>query len=187
MGHKITAGTKAPGFTFDSPWKKSLKFYDFLKSGNTILIFLRYMGCPICQMRISEIRRDWDEFNKRKLNVLVVLQSETENVISVSGSGETLKEKDVPFTIVLDPKEEIFGLYGVLPGSIFRYITPGTIVKAMRSKKLGFKHGVSEGKELQLPAVFIVDNKKVVKYAYYGKSVSDVPGNKELFDTAEGL
>ncbi|MBN1573972.1 MAG: redoxin domain-containing protein [Deltaproteobacteria bacterium] len=185
MSHKITAGAKAPDFTFDSPWKKSLKFHDSLKSGKTILIFLRYMGCPICQMKISEIRRDWDEFRKRNLNVLVVLQSEAENVISVKGSDEKLKEAVIPFTIVLDPKEEIFKLYGVLPGSILRYITPGTIKKAMQSKKLGFKHGVSEGKELQLPAVFIVDDKKMVRYAYYGKNVSDVPENAVLFNIAE--
>jgi peroxiredoxin len=187
MREKIATGSKSPDFKFNSPWKKSLRFYDFLKSGKTILIFLRYMGCPICQMRISEIRRDWDGFKKRKLNVLVVLQSEAENVISVKGSDKPLKEKDVPFTLVLDPREEIFRLYGVFPGSIFRYITPGTIKKAMQSKKLGFKHGASEGKELQLPAVFIVDDKKVVKYAYYGKSVSDVPGNEELFEIAERL
>jgi peroxiredoxin len=187
LGDKIAAGGKAPGFTFDSPWKKSLKFYDFLGKGKTALIFLRYMGCPICQMKIAEIKRDWDEFRKRKLGVLVVLQSEAENVISVKGSGEKLKEKDIPFTVVLDPKEEIFDLYGVSPGSIFRYITPGTIKKAMRSKKLGFRHGVSEGKELQLPALFIVDDKKIVRYAYYGKNVSDVPENGEIFDIAERL
>lgn len=182
MGNKITAGSKAPDFTFDSPWKKSLKFHDFLKKGNTALIFLRYMGCPICQMKIAELRRDWDEFRKRNLGVLVVLQSEAENMISVKGSEETLKEKDIPFTIVLDPKEEIFRLYGVKPGSIFRYATPATIKKAMQSKKLGFKHGVSEGKELQLPALFIVDDKKIVRYTYYGKNVSDVPENAALFD-----
>lgn len=187
MREKIIPGVKAPDFEFNSPWKKSLKFYDFLGKEKTILMFLRYMGCPICQMKISEIRVNWDEFKKRKLNVLVVLQSEAENVISVKGTEKALNEKDLPFTVVLDPTEEIFKLYGVLPGSISRYITPGTIKKAMQSKKLGFKHGVSEGKELQLPAVFIVDGKKKIRYAYYGKSVSDVPGNNELFDIAEKL
>lgn len=187
MKKKLAAGMKAPDFKFSSPWKKSLKFYDFLGKEKTILIFLRYMGCPICQMKISEIRSNWDEFKKRKLNVLVVLQSEAENVISVKGAKKPLKEKDIPFTIVLDPKEEIFKLYGVLPGSIFRYITPGTIKKAMQSKKLGFKHGASEGKELQLPAVFIMDKKKKIGYAYYGKNVSDVPENEELFAAAENL
>ena len=184
MKNKLASEMTAPDFTFDSPWKKSLMFYDFLKGDKTILMFLRYMGCPICQMKISEIKNDSDEFKKNKIDVLVVLQSDAKNVI---GINEIVKEEDLPFTIVLDPKEEIFKLYGVLPGSIFRYATPGTIKKAMKSKKLGFKHGVNEGKEMQLPAVFIVDKEKKIKYAYYGKNVSDVPENEVLLDIAAKL
>ena len=184
MKKKFAPEMTVPDFNFDSPWKKSLSFYDFPKGKKTILMFLRYMGCPICQMKIAEIKNDWDEFKKSKLDVLVVLQSDAKNVI---GINEIVKENDLPFTIVLDPKEEIFKLYGVLPGSIFRYATPGTIKKAMKSKKLGFKHGVNEGKEMQLPAVFIVDKQKKIKYAYYGKNVSDVPDNSELLDLAANL
>ncbi|MBW1849259.1 MAG: hypothetical protein JRJ27_19510, partial [Deltaproteobacteria bacterium] len=68
------------------------------------------------------------------------------------------------------------------PGSIFRYISPGIIKKALRAKKEGFKHGKSEGKELQLPAVFLVDTNKAVKYAYYGKNIGDIPDNQSLLD-----
>ena len=184
MKKKFAPEMTAPDFTFDSPWKKSLSFYDFLKGEKTILMFLRYMGCPICQMKIAELKNDWDEFKKNKLNVLVVLQSDAKNVI---GINEIVKENDLPFTIVLDPKEEIFQLYGVLPGPFFRYVTPTVIKKALKSKKLGFKHGVNEGKEMQLPATFIVDKKKKIKYAYYGKNVSDVPENGELLKVAGDL
>ncbi len=164
----------APDFTFDSPWKKSLQFHDYLKDSKAIIIFLRYIGCPLCQLKISEIKRDWQKFEKKGVQILVALQSTPENI------KELIEEKDMPFTIICDPKERIFELYHVAPGSVFRYVTPGVIKKALKARKEGFKHGANEGKELQLPAVFIVGTDKKINYAYYGKNVGDVPDNDTL-------
>ncbi len=176
MKNRFAEGTISPNFSFDSPWRKSLRFYDFVNKGKAILIFLRYIGCPLCQLKISEIVREWSSFEDKDVRVLVALQSEPESIKKLND------EKDIPFTVVCDPLEEIFGLYKVTPGSLFRYITPGVIKKAMQARKHGFKHGDNEGSELQLPAVFIVDTDKKIKYAYYGKNVADVPGNKVLLD-----
>ena len=171
---KITNGMTAPDFTFSSPWETSIKLYDYLNKGRALVIFLRYMGCPLCQMKIAELKTDWHRFEEKKVKILVVLQSKSENITGM------VEKEDIPFTIICDPDEEIFKLYGVVPGSIFRYITPGVIAKAMKAKKGGFKHGVSEGKEMQLPAVFLIGPDKIVSYAYYGKNVGDVPDNDTL-------
>gem|GEM_PF-5923424 len=41
---------KAAGFIFDTPWGKSLRFYDIIKEvNNSVLIFLRYGFCPLFQ------------------------------------------------------------------------------------------------------------------------------------------
>lgn len=179
MNQKYHAGMKAPDFRFDTPEGKSHSLFDSLKSGDTLLVFLRYVGCPICQMKIAELTRDFDQFKKRMVGLIVALQSEPETVKKVVGKN------GLPFPIACDPNEEIFKLYGVLPGSIFRYITPRTILSAVRSIAKGYRHGKYEGEERQLPAVFLVGKDKKILYAYYGKNVADVPGNKALLKIVE--
>ena len=178
MKQTITAGAAAPDFTFDTPWRRDVRLSDVAKKHRTYLIFLRYMGCPLCQMTISRLKSEWGRFTDADLNVVVVLQSEPENITAL------VKQDELPFQIACDPDESLFRLYGVMPGSIFRYATPSVIKKAMRAKKLGFAHGKSEGKEMQLPAVFLIGRDMKVEYAYYGKNVGDVPENDDLLATA---
>lgn len=174
MTPKLTAGSAAPDFVFDTPWAKGLKLSAFSKKGTTVLMFLRYMGCPICQMKIAELKKEFAQFEKRSAQLLVVLQSTPANITPLCA------ESEIPFTIVCDPKERIFTLYGVAPGSIFGYITPTTITRAIQATRKGFKHGKSEGNEKQLPATFIIDKGGNIRYAYYGKNVADVPSTKKL-------
>jgi peroxiredoxin len=176
MTERLKAGATAPDFSFDTPWKKGLKLSDFTKKGTTVLMFLRYMGCPICQMKIAELRKEIVEFNRRKASLLVVLQSTPDNVC------RTVSEKDIPFVVACDPKEKLFALYDVKPGSIFGYVTPTTIIRAIRATRLGFKHGTYEGNEKQLPATFVIDKNRKVNYAYYGKNVADVPKTMTILD-----
>ena len=181
MKDRISAGTTSPDFTFETPWEKSLKFHDFLKKDEALLIFLRYIGCPLCQLKISEIKKGMKQFKATNTNIFIVLQSRPEII------RETTNENDLPITIVCDPDMKIFKLYEVYPGSIFRYITPGVLKKALQAKKEGFAHGKSEGKELQLPAVFLIDTDKTVRYAYYGKNIGDIPDNRFLIETIAGI
>jgi peroxiredoxin len=181
MKETIAVGMTAPDFTFHTPWKQNVHLSDVAKQRRTYLIFLRYMGCPLCQMKISELKKDWERFDDADLNMVVVLQSEPENITALTS------EDEIPFLIACDPDETLFRLYGVTPGSIFRYATPSVIKKAMQAKKMGFAHGKSEGKELQLPAVFLIGKDMKVQYAYYGKNVGDVPENDELLATAAGV
>lgn len=180
MKETITVGMRAPDHTFNTPWEKDIRLSDLAKDKRTFLIFLRYMGCPLCQMKISRLKKDWERFREANLNVVVVLQSEPENITS------QVNREEIPFHIACDPDETFFHLYGVMPGSIFRYATPSVIKKAMQAKKMGFSHGKSEGKEMQLPAVFLIGKDMKVEYAYYGGNVGDVPENDDLLSTAAG-
>ncbi|MEI6610288.1 MAG: hypothetical protein WCO53_11175, partial [Deltaproteobacteria bacterium] len=74
---------------------------------------------------------------------------------------------------------------GDVPGNLFGYLTPSVIMKAMKASRAGFKHGKKEGKEMQLPAVFIVNEDGKIAYAYYGKNIGDVPDNREILSAAQ--
>jgi len=178
MTRRLAPGSPAPDFTLDTPHEKNLGFRDSAGGSVAALFFLRYAGCPLCQMKISELRSDADSFARAGCRLFAVLQSDPAVVREALGA-------DMPFTIICDPRERIFGLYGVKPGGILGYIAPSVIIKAVKAAKGGFRHGRKEGRELQVPAVFIVDGDGIIAFAHYGKNIGDLPGNGEILAKLE--
>ncbi len=175
MKGKLTIGQPAPDFSYNSPWRVDLRFHETLNQMPTLLIFLRYIGCPLCQLRIAELKNDFMKFNEKGVQLLIVLQSQPENIRNL------ISENQMPVTLICDPDEKIFGRYGVKSGNFLQYAPPSVVMKAVKARIKGFKHGLSEGKEMQLPAVFLVGKEKTIQYAHYGKNIDDVPTNDELY------
>lgn len=165
----LKAGDKAPNFQFNTPWTSSQEFYQIIKDHSAALVFLRYHGCPICQMEMANLKRDIELFNRKEVRVFVFLQSTTQTLASLA------KKEDWPFDIVCDPEGAIFQLYAVEPGGILKYLHPAGLAAAIKAIKQGYHHKKFEGKEKQLPAAFIIKSDKTIKYAYYGKNVGDIP------------
>ncbi len=169
MTTQLIIGDKVPNFSFDTPWKFSQNFYEIIQDQDAVLVFLRYHGCPVCQMEMANIKRDIELFNKKKARVFLFLQSSTATLLPM------LKEEDWPFDIVCDPNGKIFQLYAVKPGGILKYLRPAGLIAAIKATSRGFFHKKFEGKETQLPAAFIMKSDKTIKYVHYGKNISDVP------------
>ena len=176
---RIKVGDKAPNFQFDTVWRSSQDFYETIQHRDAILVFLRYHGCPICQMEMANLRREIELFNQKEARVFVFLQSSTDTLAPL------LKEGDWPFDIVCDPKGKIFQLYSVEPGGILKYLHPAGLIATIKATSRGFIHKKFEGKETQLPAAFIIKSDKTVKYAYYGKNISDVPTPSTLAENLD--
>jgi peroxiredoxin len=167
-------GDAAPDFDFETPWKDPSTLYHVLNDGPVILIFLRYIGCPVCQMEMSRIRNEIKIASNRKMTVLVVLQSSLETI------SDTCKEDDWPFKIVCDPEARIFKRYFVEAGGIVQYLQPLGLLAAIRAIFSGKRHGKFEGRETQLPAAFVISSERIIAFSYYGKRIDDVPSLEEL-------
>jgi len=169
MNLKLKPGENAPDFRFDSPWKSDQAFYQTAAKKSAAVVFLRYFGCPVCQMEMADLKKKIDIFNQKGAKVFVVLQSSPAIISSQS------KQEDWPFTIVCDPDAEIFKLYHVEAGGIFKYLHPAGLIAAIKATFQGFMHGKFEGRETQLPAGFVVAADKTISFSYYGKNISDSP------------
>ncbi|MCP4136727.1 MAG: AhpC/TSA family protein [bacterium] len=169
MNTQLKAGDKAANFQFDTPWKSSQDFYNTIQNQDAVFVFLRYYGCPVCQMEMGSLRREIELFNQKGARVFVFLQSSTETLIPL------LEEEDWPFDIVCDPKGTIFQLYAVEPGGILKYLHPAGLLASIKAMSRGFFHKKFEGKETQLPAAFIIKADRTITFAYYGTNISDVP------------
>jgi len=174
MNPKLKPGDNAPDFRFDSPWKSDQAFYQIAAKKPAAVVFLRYFGCPVCQMEMANLKKKIDIFNQKKAKIFVVLQSSPATIASLG------KQEDWPFTIVCDPDAEVFKLYHVEPGGFFKYLHPAGLLAAIKATFQGFMHGKFEGRETQLPAGFVVAADTTITFSYYGKNISDTPQPETL-------
>ena len=112
MISKLAMGDKAPDFKFKTPWDDEVNFYDAAGNNPAALIFLRYYGCPVCQMEMAKIKQEIDLIRRKGGCAFVVLQSAPESLASLTS------KKDWPFTIISDPQGRVFKLYGVERGGL---------------------------------------------------------------------
>jgi peroxiredoxin len=176
MKSKLTIAKKAPDFRFKTPWDDEVKFYDAVGNNPAVLIFLRYYGCPVCQMEMAKIKQESELVSKKGGRVFVVLQSAPETLASLTN------KEDWPFTIISDPQGKVFQLYDVEAGGIIKYLHPAGLIAAIKATFRGFLHGKFEGKETQLPAAFAMKADKIIKYAHYGENIGDMPSLTKMIN-----
>jgi len=171
---KLKVGDKAQDFDFQTPWSSRQSFYETVGDKPAVLVFLRYQGCPVCQMEMAHLKREIGLFTKKQVNIFVFLQSPPATVASVAQEG------DWPFFIVCDPQGVIFQKYAVESGGILKYLHPAGALAAIKAISQGFRHGKFEGQETQMPAAFVVNPMKIITCTYYGKHINDLPSPATL-------
>jgi peroxiredoxin len=174
MDMKLTNGDKAPDFNFETPWDRGLNFSKLANGKPAVLVFLRYLGCPVCQIDMANLKNEIGLIEKKGAKLFVILQSAPDTVSAVT------EKSDWPFTIITDPKGELFKLYRVEPGGIIKWLHPAGLIAAISATLKGYRHGKFEGHETQLPAVFIVDGDSSIKFAHYGQYISDIPSTEAV-------
>jgi len=178
---QLQKGDTAQDFDFKTPWSAQQSFYESLGDQGAVLVFLRYQGCPVCQMEMAHLKQEIELFSKKGTRVFVFLQSSPEIV------SQATNEEDWPFSIVCDPEGKIFEKYAVEPGGFFKYLHPAGMFSAIKAIGKGYRHGKFEGKETQLPAAFVVNAMRNINYAYYGKTINDVPAPATLAENIESI
>jgi peroxiredoxin len=60
------------------------KFYEKTVNWRAVLVFLRYIGCPVCRLAMADIKRNISLIEKAGASLFVVLQSSSSNLSSVT-------------------------------------------------------------------------------------------------------
>ena len=181
---RIQIGEKLPDFTVDTQNQNNVTLHGLLK-GKTVLRVLRYIGCPSCRVDVHEIAVRYEEFTKRGAQVLVVMQSTQKNLT------DALAGEELPLSIVCDPDMAIYKALAI-PVAANKEELRGPDVAAMlairdKVQALGYAHGLYEGDELQLPAMFIADQDGTVRYAHYATAIPDMPSVDEVLAILDGM
>ena len=173
---RLQKGSKMPNLSFHTAYKSNLKIYDVLK-GKTVFWVLRYIGCTVCRFDVHMIAQRYQELTDKGAQVFVVMQSDQQHV------QNDLKNTKLPFEIICDENMEIYKTLHILPADSKEELIGDReqlILKDAKASAAGFSHGDYEGDEMQLPAMFIVNEDGIVDYAHYAKSIMDMPTIDEV-------
>ena len=62
---KLKTGSLLPEFRYDTPFEKDLAIAHFVsKAEKTAILFLRYYGCPTCQLDMHNISQNYKEIKQ---------------------------------------------------------------------------------------------------------------------------
>jgi len=174
---KLEVGMKLENIIYDTPYAKGVSLKEGLK-GKTMLLFLRYYGCTLCQYDMLMLKEAYDKVEAVGGCVKVVLQSDPAALAEELG-----EEGYYPFEIICDPECALYKAYEIDPAGSMAELAGGNIMeKITAAKALGLSHGRYEGIEEQLPAAFVIDNEMTITYAHYGKNGTDIPSPEEIVE-----
>ncbi len=177
---QIEAGQKLGEYVFDTAFEKDVKLSEKVKQADkTVLLFLRYYGCRICQLDMRFYADAYDRFKEKNAQLLVVLQS------PVSTMQAQTKPGDVPYDIICDPEMKLFKKFGLLVADSKETMIAPEDQEAYAEKRrlfdeYGLVHGAYEGEELQLPGYFLLDSDLNVLEAHRATSILDMPSVDEM-------
>ncbi len=179
---RLREGQIFPDFTLQTPFEKGLKMADIAaKAPKTAMVFLRYYGCTFCQFDMRNYKNLHKRITKDGGQFLVILQSDP-----VKLAGQITPES-FPYPIVCDPEQAMYKELSIDPAESMEQMGgEKTMAKIALVRATDLKHGDYEGNEMQLPAVFVMNEKRELLYVHYGESGGDSPTAEELEKLLEG-
>ena len=109
MTNILPVGTLAPNFKVKDVKGKSVELKS-LHPKSVLIVFLRYSGCPWCNLALHRLTMEYPLLKKHNCEVIAFIQSTTENV-----QTNIIKrhDKKPPFPVIADIDRKIYDLYGV--------------------------------------------------------------------------
>lgn len=141
------------------------------------LQFRRFVDCPICNTHIAEFRKRAQEIEAAGIKEVIVFHSSPKSIRSY--------QKDVPFSMVGDPKKVLYKDFGV--ETSLGFARPKALGAAMR----GILHGHFglrlAGGPLGLPADFLIAPSGRISAVKYGTHAYDQWSVDELLTLAHSV
>ena len=164
----LHAGEQAPHFAASDVFGK-VSSLDNYKEGYVLLVFLRYAGCPWCNLALYRLVMETKQLSENDCHIIAFIQSDKATIIQ--GLHKYHPVKPI-FPIVADPDMKIYQEYGVgssIAQSIPRFIKE--VPDWVRAVRQGYKQEEIDGDLFVVPALFLMKatTKSILK-AWYGAS-----------------
>ena len=98
---KLQAGDQIPRFTYDSPYRPQLPFYDLLDADTPLfVVFMRNFGHPITRHYVMEYIQDKDKLTSARLACVVRTDPHV-----IAGA---IPEEQMPFSLICDAEGVLY-------------------------------------------------------------------------------
>lgn len=159
---RLSANDAAPSFEA-MDWKGNCHRLEDFAGKRTWLAFFRYASCPLCNVRIGEMRAAPERWPK--LNIAAVFQSPAASMAQYVGQQEP------PFPLLCDPEEKLYAAYR-LEKSTPGFWKPTNLLGLAKAAGQGFLPGKMEGTLTRLPADFLIDEEGRIVDAFYADDIA---------------
>ncbi|MBW0432673.1 peroxiredoxin-like family protein [Leptospira yasudae] len=165
---KLKTGDTAKDFVVRDYLGKSISLAD-LKGKYTLLAFFRNAECALCNLRVHQLLKEYPELEKKGLQILAVFESTPESIRASVG------KKSIPFSLIPDPSEKLYRLYGVGTSWLGVFKTILTSKKEIKeAEEMGFEMKKVPGMKMdRMPAEFLIGPDLRVQIAKFSKKVTD--------------
>ena len=103
---KLKPGMKIENIIYDTPFRPAQSLADKVSGHKTMLLFLRYFGCTLCQYDMAVLKEEYAKIHGANGQVKVVLQSDPALLADELGSPDVY-----PFEIICDPDKTLYDLF----------------------------------------------------------------------------
>lgn len=163
---KLQPGMLAPSFNAET-WEGQPISLSQFRGHKVWLAFFRHVNCPLCNIRIHEMRDRYGSLGVGKLQIVAVFQSPA----SRFQSNKTVAQTWYP--LISDPKEELYQLYG-LSNSLMGTVALGNLPIFAQA----FVQGVGsfskiDGSVTRIPADFLIGADGAIQDVFYGQKIGD--------------
>ena len=137
-----------------------------------LLAFLRFSGCPFCNLTIHRLSMEYSMLTKNGCQVIAIVQSAGDGIKKNIYDRHKVRP---PYPIIADPDRALCDLYGVRESKLAAVWSIKDIpywIEAVYGH--GFRQAEIDGSLLLVPALFLVGpgDQKIVR-AGYGSSFYD--------------
>lgn len=153
--------SKAPDFTAIDQNGKNQELTSLLAKGPVVLIFYRGQWCPYCNKQLKQLEDSLSLIKAKGATLVAITPEKTENIIKTVGKTKST------YSILHDEGLKIMKSYDVAFS-----VDPGTIEKY---KKYGIdfeQANGSNGANLPVPAVYVINKEGKIIYKYFDADYS---------------
>ncbi|MFM8911700.1 MAG: redoxin domain-containing protein [Flammeovirgaceae bacterium] len=173
---KLKENFQAIDFETKDIYGTKIKLSDY-KGKKIHLGFFRNVACPFCNLRVHQLTKLREEFERKGLHSIFFFESSPQ-VLLRSSFHQCIS----PVPLVGDPERTVYTQYGV-ESSVFKMLTTllakGTVSDMKAGKALNLPEDKHATQSL-IPADFLIDQNFVIARAHYGSNINDHISIEEL-------
>lgn len=161
--------TPAPMFTATDQYGKGVSLKELLKKGSVVLIFYRGQWCPYCNKQLTAMEDSLTLITSRGATVVAVTPEKPENIL------KTIEKTKASYAVLFDEGLKIMNDYKVA------FQLEASVIEKYKGYGIDFSvANGSNGANLPVPAVYIIDKKGIITYRYFDANYRKRPSVKEI-------